>query len=105
VFIEFIQEIFNNYKVNLSPKNERSFILLILYATYRVTACSSVGVHNGSAATEVEDAGIRTTHRTAPIVAVGPNIAERTKAVAAEARHGQFKRRGKSPCTIITAPT
>ena len=77
----------------------------ILKATHRGTVRSIVGGHIGIAATEEEAAGIRTTHRTAPIAAAGPNIVERTTAVVAVARHGQFKRRAKSPCKILTAPT
>jgi hypothetical protein len=91
--------------VNLSPKNERSFILLILKATYRDSVRSKAGVHTGIAASEEEEAGKRTTHRTAPIEAVGTDIGERTIAEAAVARQGQFKRRGKSPCSIISVPT
>ena len=73
--------------------------------TYRESVCSIAGEHIGIAASEVEVAGIRTTLRTAPIDAAGTDIVERTIAESAVARHGQFKRRGKSPCSIITAPT
>lgn len=44
-------------------------------------------------------------YRTAPIVAAGTDIAERSIAVEAEARHGQFQRGGKSTGTVILAPT
>jgi hypothetical protein len=46
-----------------------------------------VGVHVGIAAVEV--ASIGATNLTAPIVAVDPDIVERTIAVVAIARHGQ----------------
>ena len=78
---------------------------LVLKATYRGPARSTEVVHNGIAAREAEEAGIRAENCTVPIAAEGTDTAERTTAVAAEARHGQFKRRGKSPCSIITAPT
>jgi len=86
-------------------QNGHSFILLMLNATNREPERPTAGAHIGIAATEEEVAGIRTTHRTAPTVAAGPNTGERTSAAVADARHGQFKRRGKRPCTIITAPT
>ena len=66
--------------------------LSILKATYRESECSSVGVHEGNAAKEVEAASIRAANCTAPIDAIGTDIAERTIAVVAVARHGQFKR-------------
>lgn len=62
---------------------------IILKATNRVSVCSIVGVHVGIATIEVEVAGIGTINRTAPIVAVGTDIVERTIAVIAVARHGQ----------------
>ena len=62
----------------------------ILKATNRETACSVEGAHIGSTATEVEAARKGTANRTAPIVAVGTYNAERTSAVAAVTRHGQF---------------
>ena len=64
---------------------------------------SADGAHVVTAANKVQVARIGAANRTAPIVAAGPNIEERTIAVVAVARHGQFKRRGKSPCSIITA--
>ncbi len=85
--------------------NLKVYYKSILKATHRVTARAIVGVHIGTGTAEVEVARVGATNRTAPIEAVGPNIAERTIAVAAAARHGQFKRRGKSPYTTITAPT
>ena len=63
----------------------------ILKATNRESACSIAGAHVGSAAIEVEAASIRAANCTAPIAAEGTDIEERT-IVAAEARHGQFKR-------------
>ncbi len=64
----------------------------ILKATNSESDCSVEGVHDGKAATEVEAARTGTANRTAPIVAVRTDRAERTIAVAAVARHGQFKR-------------
>ena len=63
----------------------------ILKATNSASACSVVGDHAGIAAIEVEAARIGAANRTAPIVAVGTDIAERTITVVAVARHGQFK--------------
>ncbi len=48
------------------------------------TAC----VHTGIGTSEAEVARVVATKRTAPIVAEGPNIADRTIAAAADARHG-----------------
>jgi hypothetical protein len=76
----------------------------ILKATHRAPAPAIAGAHVGIETIEAEVARVGATKRTAPIVAAGPNIVERTIG-AAVARHGQFKRRGKSPCAIITAPT
>ena len=53
---------------------------IILKATNSVSVCSVVGVHAGIAAVEV--ARIGAINLTAPIVAVGPDIVERTIAVA-----------------------
>ena len=61
----------------------------ILKATNSVSVCSVVGVHVGIAAIEVEVARIGAANRTAPIVAVGTDIVERTITVVAVARHGQ----------------
>ena len=55
---------------------------IILKATNSVSVCSVVGVHAGIAAVEVEVARIGAINLTAPIVAVGPDIVERTIAVA-----------------------
>ena len=63
----------------------------ILKATNSESACSVAGVHVGRAATEVEVARKGAANRTAPIVAAGTYIAERTTTAAAAARHGQFK--------------
>ena len=57
------------------------------------TVSSAAGEHAGIAAIEVQEARTSTANRTAPIVAVGTNIEERTTAEDAEARHGQFQRR------------
>jgi hypothetical protein len=65
----------------------------ILKAAHRVAECSVVGTHEGIAAKEeAEAARIGAANRTAPIVADGTDIDERTIAVAAAARQGQFKR-------------
>jgi hypothetical protein len=70
----------------------------ILKATYRVTGGSGAVVdHDGREASSVEVASTRAVNCTTPIVAVGKFSDERTIAVAAEARRGQFKRRSK--CT------
>ena len=71
--------------------------MLILNATHRVSDSSRGEGHAGSSAAEDEEAGISTTNRTAPIVAAGPYIGERTIVVEAVARHGQLKPGGKSP--------
>ena len=79
----------------------------ILEATHREPECSAVEVHVGIAAAEVEvvGAGVGTRNRTAPIVAVGTNIEERTIAVVATARYGQLKRGSKGPSAVVLAPT
>ncbi len=64
----------------------------ILKATNRVTVRSVAGAHIGTAAREIEVARTGAANRTAPIVAAGTDKAERTRAAAAVARHGQFKR-------------
>jgi hypothetical protein len=74
-------------------------------ATHREPACSVAGSHVGRAAAEVEVARTGAANRTAPIVAIGANIAERTIAVVAAARHGQFKCGGKSSRSVASAPT
>ena len=63
----------------------------ILKATHRVSVRSAVVAHGGSAAVEAEVSGAGATNRTAPIVAAGTNKVERTIAVGAAARHGQFQ--------------
>ena len=63
----------------------------ILEATHRESVRSVVVDHVGIAAAEGEAARVSATNRTAPIVAVGTDIVERTIAAAAVARHGQFK--------------
>lgn len=77
----------------------------ILKATNRHSASSTVGVHVGIAASKEQAARKGAANRTAPIESEGTDIAERTRAEVAVACHGQFKRRGKSSCSIITAPT
>ena len=81
--------------------------LSILKAAHRASACSAaeVAAHAGRAAIEEQALRTATINRTAPIVANGTDIAEQTIAVAAVARHGQFKQWGKSPLGIITTPT
>ncbi len=76
----------------------------ILKATNRVSECSIAGDHVGPATKEEEDAGIGTINRTAPIEAEGTDIAERTIAAFAEARHGQLKRRCKSSRCVVGSP-
>ena len=63
----------------------------ILEATHRGPVCSIAGVHAGIAAKEVQEARIGTAYCTAPIVAEGTDIVERTITVVAVTRHGQFK--------------
>ncbi len=77
----------------------------ILEATHREPARSAVAVHAGTAAAEAEAAGVGANNRTAPIVAVGPHMVERPRAAVAAARHGQFKRGGKSSRSVVSAPT
>ncbi len=77
----------------------------ILNATHRESVRSVVGVHVGIAAEEAEVARIGAANRTAPIVAVGTDLEERTITAAASARHGQFKRRGKSADACVSTPT
>ena len=62
----------------------------ILNATHRDSVCSVVGAVDGTDVVEVEEARNNTANRTAPIVAGATNIAERTIAVVAVARKGQF---------------
>ncbi len=64
----------------------------ILKATNRESVSSIGGVHEGIAAKEEEVASSRAANCTAPIEAVGTDTDERTIAVDADARHGQFKR-------------
>ncbi len=64
----------------------------ILKTTNRESISSEVGGHGGIAATEAEAAGIGAANRTRPIAADGTDIAERTIAAVAVARHRQFKR-------------
>ena len=63
----------------------------ILEATHRESARSVVVDHDGIAAAEGEAARVSATNRTAPIVAVGTDIASEPLLRAAVARHGQFK--------------
>ena len=69
-------------------------ICLILNTTHRASERSVGFEHAGIAAKEVEVARVRVNaaNRTAPIVAVGTDIVERTIDALARARHGQFKR-------------
>ncbi len=59
----------------------------ILKATNREAVCTVVGIHVAIAAVEVEVAGIGTTDRTTPIVAIATYIVEAAIAVVAVARH------------------
>ena len=77
----------------------------ILNTTYRVSGCSTAGEHVGTAATEAEEASSRAANCSTPIAAEGTDRVERTTGAAAAARHGQFKRRGKSTCCILATPT
>ena len=78
----------------------------ILKATHSDSARSRVGGNVGIAAVEEEVARIGgATNHTAPIIADGTEIVERTIVEGAAARHRQFKRRSKSTCEIATAPT
>ena len=85
--------------------NLKVYYKSILKATHRESESAIVGEHIGIGTAEVEVAWVGATKRTAPIEAAGPNNEERTTAAGAVARHGQFKRRGKSPFTTITDPT
>ena len=79
--------------------------VLILKATSRESEPPIAGGHAGTAATEVEEASTLAANGTAPLAAGGTDIDERTSAETTEARHGQFKRRGKSSCCIVSSPT
>ena len=67
-------------------------ICLILNTTHRASERSVGFEHAGIAAKEVEVARVRVNaaNRTAPIVAVGTDTDERTRAVEAVARQGQL---------------
>ena len=80
-------------------------LVSILEATHREAVRSVVVEHGGIAAAEAEVARVSATNRTAPIVAEGTDIGERTIAAVAVARHGQFKRGGKSPHRCSCTPT
>ena len=95
---------FDSVKAARRVKSVKYIKVSILKATYRESACSIAGAHVGIAAIEVEAASIRAANCTAPIAAEGTDIEERTIA-AAEARHGQFKRRGKSANACVSSPT
>ena len=92
---------FDSVKAARRVKSVKYIKVSILNATHREPACSIVGVHTGIAAIEPEVA--RT--GAAPIVAGGTDIVERTVAAEAVARHGQFKRRGKSANACVSSPT
>ena len=64
----------------------------ILKATNGESVRPVAAEHVGIAAAEVQAARTGTANRTAPIVAVGTDIAERTIAEVAVACNGQFKR-------------
>ena len=72
----------------------------ILKATYSEPVCSVVNVNAGTGAIEAQAARFCTatasSNRTGPIIAVGST--DRTSTGGAEARHGPFKRGGKSAC-------
>ena len=63
----------------------------VLKATHRGSITSNVVVHIGIVTAKFEVVGGDTNNRTAPIVTAGPNIIERTIAVEAIARQGQFQ--------------
>ncbi len=83
---------FDFAKATLRVKIIKLIKVSILKATNRESVRSAVGIHSGSAATAAEVARIGAANRTAPIDAVGTDTVERTIAVEAVARHGQFKR-------------
>ena len=58
----------------------------VLKAANRAPVCPAAGVHVGTEAAEAQAARIGTANRTAPILAVGSNIVERTIPVVAVAR-------------------
>ncbi len=98
-----------NHPIPLYERNgevSKNINASILEATHRVAVGSAdVVVHTSIGASEVEVAGGCGTNRTAPIAAVGPHIAERTTAVAAVARHGQFQRGSKGSYAVVLGPT
>ena len=61
----------------------------ILEAADRVPVGSVVAIQVGVTGIEVQVASIAATHRTRPVVAVGPDIVKRTGAVVAVARSWQ----------------
>lgn len=91
------QKVDSTFHFLLSTFNFLLSTELILDATYRVSERSIVGVHEGIGAEEEEVARTGTAHCTTPVAADGTDIAERTIAEVAVARHGQFK--GRCECT------
>ena len=79
---------------------DRQIKVSILDATDRVAVRTKVCSHEGIAV-EAEAARTATVNRTTPIEADGTHIDERSIAVAAVARHGQFKRRLECSGSII----
>ncbi len=87
------------YPLKLSTENS------ILKATHREPVRSAAVEEEGIAAVEEEAARTGAANRTAPVVAVGTNSAERTIAAVAVARHGQLKRGSKGSCAVDATPT
>ena len=71
---------------NSNKMNSLDHSCLIFYAAYSGSVSFVAKEHAGNAAVEAEVARTGTTHRTAPIAAVGTDKAERTTAVEAVAR-------------------
>ena len=86
-------------------KNSIFFIVLIFYAANREAVSSLAVGHVGKAGADAEIARIGDINRTAPIVAECTDIEERTISAVAVARHGQFKRWGKSAYACVNTPT
>ena len=78
--------------------------VLLPEAAHRVTDRPGAAAHAGIAAEEAQEPRADARNGTGPIVAAGTDIEERTAAVAAVARHGQFEWRGKRPERILAAP-
>ena len=89
----------------LRPKPQEAKELILKATNTDSGRMTAEAPPSGTRTKEVEVVRVGAANCTAPIEAEGPNIVDRTSDVVAATRHRQFKRRGKSPCTIITAPT